>query len=569
MTLPHANDLQAVRRYAETYEYDETGNFRRVSHTTLGLGGGVWIRRYRRAADSNRLSAVSVPADVDGQFSATYEHDDNGNVVRSPRLAGVTWDHANRITRVDLQGGGIAYYTYDAAGQRVRSVIATASGRVADERLYLGGYEIHRQYRGGGGVQLERETLHAAIGSQRVALVETAIIENGVEIAQPVSRQRYQLGNHQGTALLEINEAGLTISYEEYYPYGDTAYHSARANVEVSAKRYRYNGKERDAETGLYYYGARYYMPWLGRWMSCDPLGPVDGLNLYTYVSGNPVKHVDATGLSEDPKEKLVYEDTSKGTAIKTEDVTPRGAATYTKAERPRWDLEVGPYGRPPRGGTGSSSRFARPSLLFGSELAGTLALGGAFIQSLMDSFRGAYGFLGVQAKFDLSTSNEIGTPQQPPTNAPHSEGSGAIWEIEDLGLVGYNRDNGIWLGNLFAGGAAGFASSFKAKGYETPSVLLGVENIYYLREKRWATERLGLMEGSYTLAQRGRISLSVGSGGWVNQKEPSVFGLYLFGSADIKLRQEFSPGVTAGFGAEFEPRFKSLNDYWRMVLPH
>jgi len=54
--------------------------------------------------------------------------------------------------------------------------------------------------------------------------------------------------------------------------------------------------KERDDLTGLYYYGARYYAPWLGRWMSADPSGPQDGLNLYEYVSSNPIGYIDPDG---------------------------------------------------------------------------------------------------------------------------------------------------------------------------------------------------------------------------------------------------------------------------------
>jgi RHS repeat-associated protein len=69
------------------------------------------------------------------------------------------------------------------------------------------------------------------------------------------------------------------------------------SGAEVSAKRYRYTGKERDDETGLYYYGARYYASWLGRWLSADPSGAVDGLNLYGFVKGNPVRLVDPDGM--------------------------------------------------------------------------------------------------------------------------------------------------------------------------------------------------------------------------------------------------------------------------------
>ncbi|PVF10733.1 hypothetical protein DBO95_28785, partial [Yersinia pestis] len=66
--------------------------------------------------------------------------------------------------------------------------------------------------------------------------------------------------------------------------------------VEAKYKTVRYSGKERDA-TGLYYYGYRYYQPWLGRWLSADPAGTIDGLNLYRMVRNNPIRWRDNNGL--------------------------------------------------------------------------------------------------------------------------------------------------------------------------------------------------------------------------------------------------------------------------------
>jgi RHS repeat-associated protein len=104
--------------------------------------------------------------------------------------------------------------------------------------------------------------------------------------------------------MLELDQAGNVISYEEYHPYGSTAFHAADGAVEVSAKRYRYTGKERDEETGLYYHGARYYAPWLGRWTSADPLGIGQpgrpDPNLYAYVAGRPTSLTDSTGKDPD-----------------------------------------------------------------------------------------------------------------------------------------------------------------------------------------------------------------------------------------------------------------------------
>jgi RHS repeat-associated protein len=96
--------------------------------------------------------------------------------------------------------------------------------------------------------------------------------------------------------MLEVDGAGAVISYEEYHPYGATAYWSAASGIEVSQRRYRYTGKEKDEETGFYYHGARYYAPWLGRWTSADPIGLQAGMNLFAYVRGNPIRFNDPTG---------------------------------------------------------------------------------------------------------------------------------------------------------------------------------------------------------------------------------------------------------------------------------
>jgi RHS repeat-associated protein len=107
---------------------------------------------------------------------------------------------------------------------------------------------------------------------------------------------RYQHGNNIGSAILEVDGEARIISYEEYFPYGSTSYQAIHSQVETP-KRYRYTGKERDEENDLYYHGKRYYAPWLGRWTAADPAGNKDGLNLYQYVSGNPVRLMDPQGM--------------------------------------------------------------------------------------------------------------------------------------------------------------------------------------------------------------------------------------------------------------------------------
>jgi RHS repeat-associated protein len=294
----HPNDLQALRNYTERYEYDSVGNFVELAHRANGSG---WTRRYEYQENSlletgeksNRLTSTAVGNGLNQV--EPYTHDAHGNMTSMPHLAAMVWDLKDQLRQADLGGGGTAYYVYDSAGQRVRKVIASQNGTRQKERLYLGGFEIYREY-DGDAISLERESLHVMDDKQRIALVETQTIQNGNEVTSPTAIQRYQLGNHLGSASLELDEVGALISYEEYHSYGTTAFQAGRSAAEVSLKRYRYTGKERDEESGLHYFEARYCASWLGRWLSPDPAGLQDGPDVYVHCRCNPTTYRDEDG---------------------------------------------------------------------------------------------------------------------------------------------------------------------------------------------------------------------------------------------------------------------------------
>ena len=136
-------------------------------------------------------------------------------------------------------------------------------------------------------------------------------------IENPADVIRYQYDNHLGSASLELDNNANIISYEEYHPFGTTSYRSGRTETETSLKRYKYVGKERDEETGLYYYGARYYAAWICRFVSVDPMKEERvWLNPYNYVQNNPINRVDPTGMVDEkpPEGATSVERNSDGT---------------------------------------------------------------------------------------------------------------------------------------------------------------------------------------------------------------------------------------------------------------
>ena len=351
MNNPIPFDCQEMQHYVETYYYDEVGNILQMSHHAGGNldrpGTVIWNRRYQYSSDNNRLLSTSVPGETalppyftpgNRHYGQLYDYDEHGNMEAMPHLPTMTWDFKDQLSSIETPDGGTAYYVYDLLGQRVRKVIYNQNGKKTKERIYLGGFEIYREYNGAGGEtpELERETLHIMDDKQRIALVETKTIPEPTPPAEPEQLIRYQLGNHLGSAMLELDAEAEVITYEEYHPYGSTSYQARRSQTEAW-KRYRYTGKERDEESGLYYHGARYYAPWLGRWMSCDPWEMEDGVNLYFYVINNPVRSIDSTGKGAEETKKVNPEMTS----VQPKGTVERFAVRFTDPETGKSHVQI------------------------------------------------------------------------------------------------------------------------------------------------------------------------------------------------------------------------------------
>ncbi|SFL41977.1 RHS repeat-associated core domain-containing protein [Pseudomonas sp. NFACC46-3] len=277
-------DARQLFPFTEHYQYDAGGNLIELRHVR---DRNNYTRKLEIAASSNRLLS----------WNKAEHYDANGNPqVLHPGRA-LEWNARNQLASVTLvqRADGrhdLERYGYDSTGQRVRKVQVTYASAVTHTRevRYLPGLEIHtRQHE-----RLEVITLQAGRCSVRY-LHWTEGRPAGIAANQT----RYSLDDHLGSSSLELDDEGWLISQESYLPYGGTAWAASRSAVEADYRTLRYSGKERDA-SGLYYYGHRYYAPWLQRWISPDPAGAVDGLNLYCMVGNNPMRFVDYQGLAKD-----------------------------------------------------------------------------------------------------------------------------------------------------------------------------------------------------------------------------------------------------------------------------
>jgi RHS repeat-associated protein len=101
------------------------------------------------------------------------------------------------------------------------------------------------------------------------------------------------------------DENGAIVERYEYDVYGNTSVCNGSGtprvnNVSNYSNPYMFTGRRFDDETQLYYYRARMYHPYIGRFMQPDPIGYDDGLNMYAYVTNNPINLLDPFGLDKE-----------------------------------------------------------------------------------------------------------------------------------------------------------------------------------------------------------------------------------------------------------------------------
>ncbi|HFK5583747.1 TPA: RHS repeat domain-containing protein, partial [Elizabethkingia anophelis] len=260
--------------YAERLNYDLNGNITGLQRT--GLGAGVMDQlsyTYDQSGNSNKLIRVN---DASGNAAGypvggnTIGYDINGNMVNhlDKGISNIAYNYLNLPSSITASMGNTDY-VYRADGTKVRKVFG---GKTTD---YLDGF------------QYENGVLQFVPTSEGYYdVVKNKYIYNYTDHLGNV-RLSYTKGASGGAEIIEENN---------YYPFGLKHQGYNSNSLANNAYQYKYNGKELQ-ETGMYDYGARMYMPELGRWGVIDPLAEkMTRHSPYNYAFNNPIRFIDPDG---------------------------------------------------------------------------------------------------------------------------------------------------------------------------------------------------------------------------------------------------------------------------------
>ncbi|KAI1109256.1 65kDa B protein-domain-containing protein [Nemania sp. NC0429] len=293
---------QRVCEFIERYEYDKAGNMTSMRHQpTSDRKVGGWTRRYFYEepsfldpnVSSNRLSRTVVSG-TEERYGYDNDAGQLGLVTSMPGFSSLQWDYHQMLSSSSKQrvtNGKVpetTYFVYNHQGQRVRKVTERASsnnssGTKMADTIRFGEAKMEMVFTGNGTLQRTRKTSSIA-GASRIASVESQD-----DFTQDV------LFRYEVSPSLELDAQGRLVSYEEYSPYGACTFKASAGQIGAS-REYRFRRYLRDSETGLDLCDARYYASWIGRWLSPDPAGVVDGPNLYGYCTNDPINFVDSEG---------------------------------------------------------------------------------------------------------------------------------------------------------------------------------------------------------------------------------------------------------------------------------
>jgi RHS repeat-associated protein len=252
----------------ESYSYDGLDRLTSASCTS-------WSHTYTYDRVGNRTAKDSVTYSVNEVNEVTalsdgtsFTYDANGNRTQKTKGSDTwlyTYDYANRLTEVEKNSEVIEEYVYSGDSRRIQ----VTKDSVTTTNIYSGFSILFEESATG--------TAAYIYGPKGTLAKRTTINDE--------TNTFYYHTDHLGTTRLVTDDNKNIVTAATYHPFGEPS------SLEGSQDCF-FTGKNQDT-TGLYYYGARYYDPELGRFLTRDPKG---GINQYSYCSNNPMKYVDPDG---------------------------------------------------------------------------------------------------------------------------------------------------------------------------------------------------------------------------------------------------------------------------------
>ena len=283
-------DFNDTNLYERRYTYNKIGNIQKLKHIADQEPNQDFNRDYTYDSSDNKLKSFTVNSTTYGN-----NYDPNGSLTKEGESRYYEWGANDKLAVFKNQAGSstpsvYTNYFYNAQGERIKK--HTRKGNKIVVTFYMDGGMFETTYTKTVGGSIDNNRYFNTIKiSDDGALIATIRVGKNVDDSTP--DKKYIVGDHlnNSTAVLKATTGSL-INREEYYPFGETSFGSFKF------KRYRYNGKEKDEESGLYEYGQRYYAPWLCRFVSVDPIAEdYPHLSSYNYASNRPVTSIDLEGL--------------------------------------------------------------------------------------------------------------------------------------------------------------------------------------------------------------------------------------------------------------------------------
>ncbi|MDD2907836.1 MAG: polymorphic toxin type 33 domain-containing protein [Candidatus Gracilibacteria bacterium] len=255
----------------ESFKYDNVGN--RINSFNLNTGSGASYDY-----ETNILNQYTTLSGTTLSGSLNYTYDNNGNLKNDGEKT-FSYDYKNRLTKVETSSGIIAQYSYDVLNRRYFK----ETEQETTEYIFSNENILTEKV-----TDLVNQTTTNKNYINGIGLDDLVayVIDNNVY---------YYHKNHLGSIEGISDENGdIVVSYE-YDSFGNAKITSG-ADI---GNTILFTGREYDKEIGLYYLRARYYDANLGRFISRDPIGQVDDVNLYSYVGNNVMNYVDLMGTEK------------------------------------------------------------------------------------------------------------------------------------------------------------------------------------------------------------------------------------------------------------------------------